>query len=90
MTEETAYYRSQDKVQYIYMTISRLPYCIVSEHMAYSSQDKLLYNKFQMALSHCDKVLRISKGLQLGPHGYHHNGFMVTPALGTQGVRFTG
>ena len=21
------------------------------------------------------------------PHGYHHNGFMVTPALGTQEVR---
>ena len=23
------------------------------------------------------------------PHGYHHNGFMETPALGTQEVRFT-
>ena len=22
------------------------------------------------------------------PHGYHHNGFMATPALGTQEVRF--
>ena len=22
------------------------------------------------------------------PHGYHHNGFMETPALGTQEVRF--
>ena len=21
------------------------------------------------------------------PHGYHHNGFMATPALGTQDVR---
>ena len=21
------------------------------------------------------------------PHGYHHNGFMATPALGTQEVR---
>ena len=23
------------------------------------------------------------------PQGYHHNGFMATPALGTQEVRFT-
>ena len=23
------------------------------------------------------------------PHGYHHNGFMGTPALGTQEVRFS-
>ena len=22
------------------------------------------------------------------PHGYHHNGFMATPALGTQEVRY--
>ena len=22
------------------------------------------------------------------PHGYHHNGFMTTPALGTQEVRY--
>ena len=23
----------------------------------------------------------------MGPHGYRHNGFVVTPALGTQDVR---
>ena len=25
--------------------------------------------------------------ITMSPHGYHHNGFMATPALGTQEVR---
>ena len=27
------------------------------------------------------------QNITMCPHGYHHNGFMATPALGTQDVR---
>ena len=30
---------------------------------------------------------RIIQRITMFPHGYHHNGFMATPALGTQDVR---
>ena len=29
-----------------------------------------------------------SQKITMCPHGYHHNGFMATPALGMQDVRF--
>ena len=34
------------------------------------------------------QILWIIQRITMCPHGYHHNGFMVTPALGTQEVRF--
>ena len=39
----------------------------------------------------CSNCLGSGRNIQritMCPHGYHHNGFMATPALGTQEVRY--
>ena len=36
--------------------------------------------------SNCLGIGQNIQWIAMGPHGYHHNGFMATPALGTQEV----
>ena len=64
-------------VHYVITVVSEIHFwkAIAGNSLDNTNTVKLLY------------ILFYIQRITMCPHGYHHNGFMATPALGTQEIR---